>query len=239
MKSLKKRWLVLALVLGSAFAYVVPRRRELGRFVDNLKRYSAPGAALYDAIVTPVLGGFYARVAEGLAAIAPAGRVLEIGSGPGRLAVKLGALAPDVQLVGVDIDSSMVARANALAARSGVANRVHFQVGDVAALPFPDATFDVVVSTLSLHHWENQAGGLAEIYRVLRRDGVVRIYDVVDWIRQFERRGPDIAELVRGSPFADHGTCTLSIAARLGPIPLIYRADLRREAAHAPSDTER
>jgi SAM-dependent methyltransferase len=224
-----KRWLVPALAVGAALTYSWYRRRDLARLVENIHRYSAPNAGLYDTVSAPVLGGFFARVARDLAELAPRARVLEVGSGPGRLAARLAELAPELRITGVDITPEMVARANALAARSGVADRVAFQVGDVAALPFPDATFDVVVSTLSLHHWRDPARGLAEIYRVLRPGGVARIYDLVDWIRQFEQRGPGIAELARSSPFGDRGAYTTSIAARLGPIPLVYRAELRRE----------
>jgi SAM-dependent methyltransferase len=83
----------------------------------------------------------------------------------------------------------------------------------------------VVVSTLSAHHWPDPATGLAEIYRVLRPGGVARIYDLADWITAFERHGPNLAELVPGSPFEHHGAHTT----RIGPIPVIYRADFRRE----------
>ena len=233
-----KRWLVPALVVGTVLAYSRVRRSDLGRLSDNMKRYSAPSAALYDAITAPILGGFYTGVAEDVAAISPRARVLEVGSGPGRLATRLAELAPGIQVTGIDIVPEMVERANALAARSEVAERVAFQVGDVAALPFPDASFDVVVSTLSLHHWANPVKGLAEIYRVLRPDGAARIYDVVDWIRRFEQPGPGIVELARESPFGDVGTRSVRITFRLGPVPIVYQADLRREPARASRDGE-
>src|SRR5215472_6810596 len=144
-----KRWFVPALVVGTALAYA-RYRRALVRLVENMRRYSAPNATLYDALAAPVLGSFFTRVATDLAALDPRARVLEVGSGPGQLAVTLAARAPEVQVTGVDIAPDMVYRANARAARSGVAARVACQVGDVAALPFPDASFDLVVSTFSL-----------------------------------------------------------------------------------------
>src|SRR6266545_2133551 len=147
-----KRWLVPALVVGAALAYALYRRRDLGRLLQNVHRYSAPSVPLYDTVSTPLIGRFFTRRARELAELAPRARVLEVGSGPGRLAAKLATLAPEVRVTGLDIAPDMVARANALAARSGVTDRVSFRVGDVAALPFPDASFDVVVSTFSLHH---------------------------------------------------------------------------------------
>jgi SAM-dependent methyltransferase len=103
---------------------------------------------------------------------------------------------------------------------------VEFRVGDVASLPFADASFDAVVSTFSLHHWPDPAKGLEEIYRVLRPGGVARIYDVVDWIRRFEQGGPNIVELAEDSAFGEHGSFSHSVTTRLGSIPLVYRAEL-------------
>jgi SAM-dependent methyltransferase len=139
----------------------------------------------------------------------------------------------------VDIAPEMVERADALATSSGLAGRVEFRVGDVAALPFADASFDVVVSTLSLHHWPNPSQGLAEIYRVLRPGGIARVYDVVDWIRRFEQGGAGIGELAQASPFGDRGSWTRRTTVSLGPIPLVYLAELRREPSGAVADGER
>jgi SAM-dependent methyltransferase len=112
---------------------------------------------------------------------------------------------------------------------SFVDNRVDFRVGDVASLPFPDASFDAVVSTFSLHHWSDPARGLSEIYRVLRPGGVARIYDLVDWLRRFEQGGAGIDQLARESAFGAHGRITIENAMRIGPVPLVYRAELSRE----------
>jgi SAM-dependent methyltransferase len=233
---LAKRWILPAALAGAALAWRRLRRGPLGRLVENVHRYSAPTARLYDAVTAPLLGRFLGRVAADIGTLAPEGRVLEIGSGPGRLAATLATVAPGVRVTGLDIAPDMVERARSLAARSGVADLVAFQVGDVAALPFADASFDVVVSTLSAHHWPNPAAGLAEIHRVLRPGGIARIYDLVDWIRWFEQRGPDVVELARSSPFGGRAAAGgRTLVARVGPIPLLYGADLRREPAGAAS----
>jgi SAM-dependent methyltransferase len=229
---LDKRWLVPALAGGAALAYARYRRDDLGRLMENVRRYSAPSAGLYDTLAGPILAGFFARVARDLVALDPRASVLEVGSGPGRLAARLAVLAPEIRITGVDITPEMVARATDLAARSGLSDRVAFRVGDVGALPLPDESVDVAVSTFSLHHWPDPAGGLAEIYRVLRPGGVVRLYDVVDWIRRFERSGPGIAELAARSPF---GGCERIITSGIGPLPLVYRADLRRAPSGSAS----
>jgi SAM-dependent methyltransferase len=230
---LRKRWLVPTMLVAAALAWRQHRRGDLERLVNNLHRYSAPNATLYDAVTAPLLRRFFRRVAGELAELAPQGRVLEVGAGPGRLAATLATLAPGVRVTGVDIAPDMVERASKLAARSGVADRVAFGVGDVAALPFGEASFDVVVSTLSAHHWPDRAGGLAELYRVLRPGGVAWIYDLADWITGFERHGPGIAELAGDSRFDGGGGYTQRVTARVGPIPLVYRAELRREGPMA------
>jgi SAM-dependent methyltransferase len=228
--SRNKRWLAAAALLGGGIlAYSLYRQRHRGPHVPHAQGQTMLHAGLYDAVTAPLIGGFFARVAKDLAALSPRARVLEVGSGPGRLAAKLAEVAPEVRVTGVDIAPDMVERAGALAARSGVADRVAFQVGDVAALPFPDASFDAAVSTFSLHHWSNPARGLAEIYRVLRPGGVARVYDFAAWIRRGHRGGPGVAELVQDSPFGERGAYTEAMATRLGPIPLVYRAELRRE----------
>ena len=57
------------------------------------------------------------------------------------------------------------------------AKAVTFTVADAAALPFPDATFDLVVSTISQHHWSDPGAGLRELNRVLRPEAQAWIYD--------------------------------------------------------------
>jgi SAM-dependent methyltransferase len=135
--------------------------------------------------------------------------------------------------------SPMIQRASSLAASSRVTDRLVFRVGDVAALPFPDASFDVVVSTFSAHHWPDPASGLAEIYRVLRPGGAALVYDLADWITRAERRGASIAELANDSPFGGDDTYTRSVTAKFGPLPVVYRAELRRERPGAPGEGHR
>jgi ubiquinone/menaquinone biosynthesis C-methylase UbiE len=54
---------------------------------------------------------------------------------------------------------------------------ITFTVADVGRLPFPDGSFDLVVSTISQHHWTDPAGGLQEVNRVLRPGAQAWIYD--------------------------------------------------------------
>lgn len=171
-----------------------------------------------------MLDGFFTRIALDLLDGRTRCRVLEIGSGPGRLASRIAELGRDAQVVGSDVAPAMIDRARTWSERSGVAARVRFVAADAGALPFRGETFDAVVSTLSLHHWPDAAAGLGEIRRVLRPGGVARIYDVADWINSFEPGG---MHATNDALFASAGW-TRATTTRLGPIPLLYTAALER-----------
>jgi ubiquinone/menaquinone biosynthesis C-methylase UbiE len=104
--------------------------------------------------------------------------VLDVGCGPGRLSILL-ARRHALGVTGLDLDPAMIERArrNADRAEDGEGRRPSFLVGDVASLAFPDGSFDLVVSTLSMYHWADPAAGLAEIGRVLRPGGRALVWD--------------------------------------------------------------
>ncbi len=160
-------------------------------------------AVAYDALIHRlVLGSLFGRIAADVAAVAPDGaRVLEVGCGPGRLSIRL-ARQHGLDVTGLDLDPAMIERAQANADRPGNGDerRPSFLVGDVASLAFPDGSFDLVVSTLSMHHWADPTAGLAEIGRVLRPGGRALIWDFRPGVLPFHARLPDPVEHTRGAP---------------------------------------
>ena len=143
------------------------------RTVHNAETFGNP--ARYDRHAGWLGRKLYARiVADASAAGLPAGaRVLDVGTGPGRIPRSLAAARPEWVVDGVDLEPRMIEFARA---QDG-ADRVTFTVGDVARLPFPDATFDLIVSSLSQHHWADVPGGIRDLRRVLRTGGRLWIYD--------------------------------------------------------------
>jgi ubiquinone/menaquinone biosynthesis C-methylase UbiE len=147
--------------------------------------------------------------------------VLDVGCGTGALLRTLAARLPaQVELIGVDPAPAMVEAARAaLAGPAG--GRV--ECAPAEHLPLPDARVDLVVSTVSFHHWEDRVAGLREVARVLRPEGRLVLVDhfAIGWLRAFDavaRRqlpsGREVAaagltELERGRVFD------------LGPLPLI------------------
>jgi ubiquinone/menaquinone biosynthesis C-methylase UbiE len=117
-------------------------------------------------------------VARRAIALMPAGRAADIGCGPGYLAIDLARAAPGLHITGVDLSDAMLTQAVETAARTGLAGRTDFRVGDAAATPFADGSLDLVISTLSLHHWNDPVSVLDEIARILRPGAAFLIFDL-------------------------------------------------------------
>jgi ubiquinone/menaquinone biosynthesis C-methylase UbiE len=106
------------------------------------------------------------------------GRVLDIGTGSGLLAIELAkAGGRNLDIIALDISENMIKKARENAERCGVANRIKFVVGTAAALPFPDDSFDLVISYASLHHWFEPEAVFKEIARVTKVSGCAIIRD--------------------------------------------------------------
>lgn len=84
-----------------------------------------------------------APLAAALDHVGPPACVLDVGTGTGKAARLVAQRFPEAQVVGVDLSPAMVAQARRLLPPE-LAPRVRFEVGDASALPFPDASFDLV-----------------------------------------------------------------------------------------------
>jgi ubiquinone/menaquinone biosynthesis C-methylase UbiE len=152
-------------------------------------------AAAFDRFSGWTLRWLYRAVArQVLAGLPEAGKVLDVGTGPGRLLVQLASQRPDARLVGIDPSPDMTAHAARHVDDARVRNRVDTLVAAAEALPFADRSFDAVVSTLSAHHWVDQDAAVAEQVRVLRTGGHLLVVDL--------RRSATVADLL-SSHFSD------------------------------------
>ena len=104
-------------------------------------------------------------------------RVLDLGCGTGTLAIEAKRGAPGSEVVGLDGDGEILARARAKAARAGVAVRFDEALAD--ALPYAAASFDRVLSSLFFHHLSPAARqrAFAGIVRVLKPGGELHVAD--------------------------------------------------------------
>lgn len=136
----------------------------------------------YDPIVQFVTLGKTQKMHQGtltLARLRSGDKVLDIGCGTGNLtlaAEKMVGVGGTV--VGLDVEPAMIHQARQKAAKTN--SPVLFEVASITAIPYPDAAFDVILSTAMFHHLNptQQVEGLAELYRVLKGDGRLLIVDL-------------------------------------------------------------
>jgi ubiquinone/menaquinone biosynthesis C-methylase UbiE len=116
--------------------------------------------------------------------------ILDVGCGTRRLLRKVKEHWPDARLIGVDPAEGMIQQATQLLSDA------EFHVAKAESLPLPDASVDLVFSTLSFHHWSDQAKGVSEIARVMRSQGRFLLADIMipfglsHVIRHFKRNNP-------------------------------------------------
>jgi SAM-dependent methyltransferase len=166
-------WAIPALVRNGAAARAF-------RTIDQRSGLFAPrGARLYARFAPRILGGLYDHVARDVASVAARHDepiIVDLGSGPGELALTIAQRVPTAHVLGVDPAAAMRELAEARAEASGLVN-VSFVAGHAGDVPLAESTAHVVVSTLSMHHWPDPASAFAEIARILRPDGEARIFD--------------------------------------------------------------
>ena len=104
--------------------------------------------------------------------------VLDIGCGTGKLLRQAHTYWLQAQLIGVDPANGMIEVAKRLTPDAT------FYTGMAEALPLQDASVDLALSTLSFHHWQDQAAGIREVARVLRPEGCFILVDASfpDWL---------------------------------------------------------
>lgn len=134
--------------------------------IDRFDRW----AATYDRSVMQRLffGPVHAKMLELLVQDGPQdppATILDIGCGTGRLLRRLSDRWPEAKLLGVDPAEGMLSEASRLTPNA------LFKQAAAEALPFPDQTIDLVLSSLSFHHWADHQKCVREIARVLRPGG--------------------------------------------------------------------
>jgi ubiquinone/menaquinone biosynthesis C-methylase UbiE len=137
-------------------------------------------APYYDFTVNMIALG-HARMLRKMtvdnALVKPGDTILDVGCGTGEVALLAKTRAKEGKVYGIDPAPEMIAVARKKAARKKL--DIDFRVGVIEALPFPDASIDVVTSSLMMHHLPDdlKIRGLREIYRVLKPGGRLLIAD--------------------------------------------------------------
>lgn len=131
----------------------------------------------YDLLTAALGAASVHRTLIAQADLAEGQKVLEIGCGTGNLTVRVKRTHPGVDLVGSDPDPLALARAER---KARTLKGIRFERGYAQRLPYPDGSFDRVLSTLMLHHLdhETKAAAAAEVLRVLRPGGTFYVADI-------------------------------------------------------------
>ena len=133
-------------------------------------------AKVYDRLARQLRDMGWNGIREMLAASLSDGALLEVDPGPGYLGLELARHLGSKSLTGCVVNPVMLAVAQKNAEEYGLP--VNYVLGSAAALPFPDGSFDCVVSNGSLHEWETPRQVFDEIWRVLRPGGRFCITDL-------------------------------------------------------------
>ncbi len=158
------------------------------------------------------------RMVVEMAGIKPGDSVLDVGCGTGNLTLTAKSYAgPSGSVAGIDASPEMIDRAHGNSKRTGIS--AGFQIGLIEKIPYPDASFDIVINRLMIHHLPDdlKRQGLAEILRVLRPGGRLFIADfkaasdsllghlalVFSRHRMMQAGMWGLADLVKGAGFAD------------------------------------
>ncbi len=194
--------------------------REKGADWDEMRALELPAPAVEQALLSLFPPG-------------PEGRLLDIGTGTGRV---LELLAPHVkQGLGVDASKAMLALARARLAGPELAH-CSVRQADMYRLPFNDGSFDTVVLQMVLHHAEDPTGAIAEAVRVLALGGRLLAVDLVEHHRtdltaKLAHRWPGFSDAAMHRMFATAGMACAPALTISGPLAIRIWLAVRHETA--------
>jgi SAM-dependent methyltransferase len=145
-------------------------------------------------------------------------RVLDIGCGSGILSLRLAEAVPNISVIGIDSSSDLVRFATHAAMESNACRRLSFQRAELASLPIPDATVDLVLGAGVLRESASPQTLLVDIHRVLVPGGSALLLEAVDTeaeqvVDAPARHGPmplaRLQRLLAGSPFRNQSAFEL------------------------------
>jgi demethylmenaquinone methyltransferase/2-methoxy-6-polyprenyl-1,4-benzoquinol methylase len=105
-------------------------------------------------------------------------RILDVCTGTGDLAVEFAKRYPEAQIIGIDISDQMLKIGMEKIKKSGLDGRILMQQSDLFHLPFKDKVFEVVSIGFGFRNLHNFRGGIKEMARVLKKDGVLLILEL-------------------------------------------------------------
>jgi len=136
-----------------------------------------PITRFYNSFVCKYLENFYTQITREISERGTYNYILDAGTGPGRLPIKIAQAVPTATVVGIDVSTDMIRIARKNAEQAGINDRVRFMVSSTYQTGLKDSSFDLVVSTGLVHHLSKPVLAFNELYRVLKSQGEAWMYD--------------------------------------------------------------
>ena len=149
--------------------FVTKKQGIFKRFLDARWAWELIQGPIYNRLIFKAASELYQRFIHQIN-LPEKAKILDVGSGPGFLTLLLAKENPTVSVVGIDYSPTQVCAANHRRIRNQIYN-CNFRQADAINLPFPNASFDIVISVASIKHWPDGKRGLREIRRVLTANG--------------------------------------------------------------------
>lgn len=151
---------------------------------ENAQRYARQTKIGSRIRYTP----FAKKIVQSLVALDERATIVELGTGPGLLAIELHKLWPQAKIIGVDPSDEMLSIARKNAEEAGVPV-FEAKLGTAEEIPLAPESADLVVSQSSFHEWEDPHKGLGEAFRILKPGGSLILKDYNGaWLSPWKRK---------------------------------------------------
>ena len=143
-------------------------------YLKGEERFGPLSSRLYSVFAVKGLAGMYSLAINDITRKG-AGRILEVGAGPGDLAVKLAERMPESEVYCIDPSKAMRNIGLKKIKERGLNNMKYF-LGSSRNVPLK-LKFDIIFSTLSFHHWKEKSNSLSYLAKLLKPNGSILIYE--------------------------------------------------------------
>lgn len=159
-------------------------QRESWQDEDRAKRYAGQTSIGSKLVYAPLAK----KIVGSLPLLEDGATVVDLGTGPGHLAIELSRLCPQARIIGLDPSEEMLSIARNNAGKAGISS-FEARLGTAEEIPIESGSVDLLVSQSSFHEWENPQQGAAEILRVLKPGGSLILKDYNRaWLSPWKRK---------------------------------------------------
>lgn len=156
----------------------------LARVLEPEVMDTAEEAADYDAMDHSTVNrvfvdDFVAAMLRGLTPTGSGSRVLDVGTGTALIPIELASRQIGYRITGIDLADEMLKLGRSNVERAGYSDCIRLELVDAKRMPYPDGTFDAVMSNSIVHHIPEPRGAVTEMWRVLRPGGLLFVRDLL------------------------------------------------------------